>query len=119
MNPCDLILSHNGDGELSAGAWPLSSILLDKGMSPMMTMNGGGKKVTKVSDKLRDLAVPAGLLYLQHSQCLKLPHGDNKGIVDKSLYNRLLDLAAISVPQMKRITRSRRSSTKKGTRRHH
>jgi len=120
--PSDLTICHNkADGTASAGSYELSSILLQQGISPMTTMVGGSssnKNSSQVADKLRHLAVPAGLLCLPGNQCGGLPRGENKGLVDSNLYDKLVKLASSGKSESRKQTRSRKPSTTKGTRRH-
>ena len=113
LGPNDLTLCH-ADGSVYAGGYEISSIL----QSPMTTIvnqsKGGGNKV---SDIFRNLAVPSGLLCLQGSKCAGLPRGENKGVVDHKVYNRLMELASIKGARKRNKTRGRKSSTTKGTRR--
>lgn len=118
LQPCDLTICYNNeDGTASAGGYKIESFFLEQGSSPMTTMSGGKKSDRgKVSDHLRDLAVPAGLLCVTETRCQRLPMAENKEVVDRSLYDRLVELAAVSKPPSRGKSRSRRSSTAKGTR---
>ena len=119
LQPCDLTICYNNeDGTASAGGYKIESLLLKQGSSPMITMSGG-KKSDKVSDCFRDLAVPAGLLCATETRCTRLPMADDKGVVDKSLYDRLVELAAVSETPSRSKSKSKRSSTAKGTRKRH
>ena len=121
LHPCDLTICYNNeDGTASAGGYKIESLLLSQGSSPMTTV-GGAKKSDKgkVSDCLRDLAVPAGLLCSTETRCVRLPMAEDKGVVDRSLYDRLVELVAVSEPPSRRKSRSKRSSTAKGTRKRH
>jgi hypothetical protein len=121
LQPCDLTICYNNeDGTASAGGYKIESLLLAQGSSPMTTV-GGGKKPEKnrVSDCLRDLAIPAGLLCTTETRCLRLPMAEDKGVIERSLYDRLLELAAESESSSRKKSRSRRSSTSKGTRKRH
>jgi hypothetical protein len=121
LQPCDLTICYNNeDGTASAGGYKIESLLLAQGSSPMTTV-GGGKKSEKnrVSDCLRDLAIPAGLLCNTETRCVRLPMAEDKGVIERSLYDRLLELAAESESSSRKKSRSRRSSTSKGTRKRH
>ena len=123
--PSDLTICYNStDGTASAGGYKLENVLLNQGISPMTTINGGGntkkKGKERVSDVLLGLAVPAGLLCLPGEECTKLSFGDviDKGIVEEDLYNRLLKLAEDESRHPRRKTRSKRPRAM-GTRRRH
>ena len=118
--PSDLTICRNDDGTTSAGSYELSSIFIQKGISPMTTMLGGSKSnkdKNQVSEILRNLAVPAGLLCLPGSDCAGLPRGENKGIVDDNLYDRLVKLASVDKTDSRKQSRRKKPSTAKGTRR--
>ena len=107
----DLIYATGGDGKVTAGGFSTDSCHLKGGHSPIITMNGGGKGGKDVSDSMRNLAVPAGLLYMQQSMEKKHDYRDNMEVVSESLYDRLIDLAA---PEKEKKPKSKK---KRGTRR--
>lgn len=121
LQPCDLTICYNNeDGTASAGGYKIESLLLEQGSSPMITISGGSKSDKgKVSDCLRDLAVPAGLLCSTETRCQRLPMAEDKGVVNRSLYDRLVELASVSKPPSRSKSKSKRSSTAKGTRKRH
>jgi hypothetical protein len=118
LQPCDLTICYNNeDGTASAGGYKINSLLLEQGYSPMTIMSGGKKSDKgKVSDCLRDLAVPAGLLCATETKCLRLPMAEDKGVIDRSIYDRLVELASVSEQSSRGKSRSKRSSTAKSTR---
>lgn len=120
LQPCDLTICYNNeDGTASAGGYKIASLLLEQGSSPMTTMSGGNKSDKgKVSDCLRDLAVPAGLLCATETRCMRFPMAENKGVVERSLYDRLVELAVVDPPSGGK-SRSKRPPTAKGTRKRH
>jgi hypothetical protein len=65
----DFILQRDINGKITGGGYNIESMLLKKGRSPMTTLNhdvvqGGGKNDKNVSSLFTDLAVPAGLFYV-------------------------------------------------------
>lgn len=57
------------------------------------TSSGFVKDMEGGSPALKDMAVPAGLFFLQNAFSAKTPgHTANGGVVDESLYDRLLGL---------------------------
>jgi hypothetical protein len=62
----DLIFYKNPDGNIMSGGYNVESHMLQKGISPMQTLNLSqyGGKDDKVSSNFENMAVPAGLYYI-------------------------------------------------------
>lgn len=62
----DLIFYKNPDGNIMSGGYNVESHMLQKGISPMHTLNLSqyGGKDDKVSSSFENMAVPAGLYYI-------------------------------------------------------
>lgn len=62
----DLIFYKNPDGKIMSGGYNVESHMLQKGISPMQTLNVSqyGGKDEKVSSSFENMAVPAGLYYI-------------------------------------------------------
>ena len=62
----DLIFYKNPDGAIMSGGYNVESHMLQKGISPMKTLNLNqfGGKDDKVSSSFENMAVPAGLYYI-------------------------------------------------------
>ena len=62
----DLIFYKNAEGNIMSGGYNVESHMLQKGISPMQTLNLGqnGGKDEKVSSSFENMAVPAGLYYI-------------------------------------------------------
>ena len=62
----DLIFYKNADGNIMSGGYNVESHMLQKGISPMQTLNLNqyGGKDDKVSSSFENMAVPAGLYYI-------------------------------------------------------
>ena len=63
----DLVFNTDKNGNITAGGFSVDSCLLKSGVSPITTINNGTKKGGSVSSIFNNLAVPAGLLYMQQS----------------------------------------------------
>ena len=133
LTPDDLIYYTDKSGEIKAGGYSINSKFL-KENKPVM-VNGGGKKEKNInlsvsnvdgkpSDKLNNMVVPAGLVYLQQS--LRTPYSDYgqievcemKDAVPDDLYSRLLNLVEIkSTPNInlhiKKLSRRKKKNTKR------
>jgi hypothetical protein len=64
------------DGAFIGGGYTINSFLLKEGISPMTTLNNENQKGGKVSSPFENLAVPAGLFYI-NTRVPKKNH-DNK-----------------------------------------
>ena len=62
----DLIFYKNTEGKIMSGGYNVESHMLQKGISPMQTLNVSqyGGKDDKVSNSFENMAVPAGLYYI-------------------------------------------------------
>jgi hypothetical protein len=113
MNDNEFVLNKNADGTYKGGGYDINSILLHEGISPIITYNdtyndthndnmssanvqhgGGCANVNLVSKMFNNLAVPAGLLYLQQSikPTNKLLKIQSNNIIDNTLYDKLVSL---------------------------
>jgi len=123
----ELVLYKNKDNSYKGGGYDVNSILLREGISPIITYNndnqhgGGLANVNLVSKLFNNLAVPAGLLYLQQSvkSNNKLLISQNNSTINTNLYDNLISL--MSSPNKKnkknkKKTRKARKSLKYKTR---
>lgn len=101
MNPSDCIIFDNN---YSSG-YKLNKI------TPNIDQQIGG---TNVSSLFKNLAVPAGLLYLQQNIN---PHEYNikntNDVIEKSLYDKLLDLASVNEKKNIKSKKHTKKHTKK------
>jgi hypothetical protein len=75
-------IGENGDVTFVGGGYTVESFLLEKDMSPMSTLNGDLKQNGgKVSSPFENLAVPAGLFFINQKINKKM-HNEN----DNNLY---------------------------------
>ena len=93
MDPSDLIIS-NHDGKVTSGGYQIqNNSFLSQKMSPMLTQNSnktrkGGNPA--MSDLFKDLAVPAGLFYMQSNYKRKNFNSNNHDMLSEPLFDRLL-----------------------------
>ena len=119
LESSDLVFNTNDNGDVTAGGFLVNSCLLKSGLSPIATMNGGNHKGGGVSQIFNNLAVPAGLLYMQQSLATASPSGSGDETISDDLYDKLLNLA-MDKPEPQRKKKSRRNRKKtsqKNTRR--
>ena len=119
LESSELVFNTNDNGDVTAGGFLVNSCLLKSGLSPIATMNGGNHKGGGVSQIFNNLAVPAGLLYMQQSLATASPSGSGDETISDDLYDKLLNLA-MDKPKSHRKKKSRRNRKKpsqKNTRR--
>ena len=64
FNGGDLVFTQNSDGTMIGGGYKITSSLLEGGMPAMLTVNTEDQSGGKVSSPFENLAVPAGLFYV-------------------------------------------------------
>jgi len=109
----DLIISKNSSNETICGGFKVNNILLNSDNPPVVTINSKKKQLNKVSSLFDDLAVPAGLLFIQDKLTPRYSEKTEK-FVDDTLYDRLFNLAQINTKKQSR--KRLKINTKKGTR---
>ena len=109
----DLIISKNSSNKTICGGFKVNNILLNSDNPPVVTINSKKKPLNKVSSLFDDLAVPAGLLFIQDKLTPRYSEKTEK-IVDDTLYDRLFNLAQINTKKQSR--KRLKINTKKGTR---
>ena len=127
----DLDMIYNvSEGKTMAGGYSVNSVLLNQQQPAIyndaiyndtQSQEGGKNKHTKVSERFKHLAIPAGLLYIRESMsdnAYKQVNNASTGInastdpiVNDQLYEKLLHLAEIE-PTVKKQTRSKKSKRK-------
>ena len=65
---------ENGQKEIIGGGYRINSVLLQDGISPMTTYNTNDQMGGKVSSSFENLAVPAGLFYVN----MRFPKKDSE-----------------------------------------
>ena len=109
----DLIISKKSSNETICGGFKVNNILLNSDNPPVVTINSKKKQLNKVSSLFDDLAVPAGLLFIQDKLTPRYSEKTEK-FVDDTLYDRLFNLAQINTKKQSR--KRLKINTKKGTR---
>jgi hypothetical protein len=111
LNTDDLVFCKGPEG-ITAGGYTINSALMGGNSAPIATMNGG-KAGGSVSSVFKDLAVPAGLLYMQRSIAARHKHEKTNDMIPDGLYDKLFSLAEEEEkkkPRKKRDTRRKRAS---------
>jgi|TARA_B110000967_G_C18402712_1_gene325357 hypothetical protein len=107
----DLVFNTDKNGVITAGGFSVNSCLLKSGVSPITTINNGSQKGGSVSAIFNNLAVPAGLLYMQQSLATAYSPENGDETISDTLYDKLLNLAS-DKPEIKKKKKSRRNRKK-------
>ena len=122
------MIYNMNDGKIMAGGYSVNSILLNDQRPAMYQKDGGKSRHEKVSDRFKNLAVPAGLLYINENVSENTNINDamiNDAIINDDLYEKLLYLAGpqqsnietqqskIEIQKIKKQTRSKKGKNKK------
>ena len=118
MDLNDLVYNRNQKGEIMSGGYTIKSIM--SSINSNTNMKGGATNSAKFDDAFKDLAVPAGLLYVQKSQQIgdELPVTKDAlflsyDTIDEALYDKLVNLASYN--KNKHSSNSKHSSKEKKT----
>ena len=117
-----MVYYRDSENNVCSGGYMIKNAFMEAGV-PAIFGNSG--QVGGGGDPLRDLAIPAGLVFLQriaidkhHGMQLfpeEIKEGQHKHL-DDTLYSKLVDLVKITKPS-KKTRKNKRRSTKKKSRR--
>jgi hypothetical protein len=112
----DLIITKNSADETICGGFKVNNILLNSNNPAIVTMNAGEKTFNKVSSLFDDMAVPAGLLFIQDKLTPRYSE-KTTNIIDDTIYDKLFNLAQINTKKetKKRLKINRKKGIKKRT----
>lgn len=90
----DFVVTHK-NGKVFSGGFHINSILMNQGLSPIVTLNckGGMEKSECVSDFFDSLVVPNWLV--SYSQLNSLSHDVDGEELGDDLYEKLLDIVTV------------------------
>jgi hypothetical protein len=101
----DFVFNINEEGKILSSGFLVNSFLLHSGMSPMLTINleQSGGEYNKFSQHFDNLAVPAGLFYINCPNKHKQEDITNKhNVINDDIYEKLFQLI-LSDKQKKKI----------------
>jgi hypothetical protein len=112
----DFVFTTNKDGEYIGGGYKINSIFLNNNTSPIITINTNTNEYTggKVSSPFENLAVPAGLFYVNMhvpKKNEKEQHYKNHDIISDDIMDKLYSLVEFD-KKRKRKTRKSNVTTK-------
>ena len=110
----DLVFSSDKNGNINAGGFMIENSFLKKGIPPMVTTNKNNMEGGSVSSLFKDLAVPAGLLYIQQTMAPRHYHEKHHEMMECGIFDKLLGLAK-DKPERK-LTKKTKKQKGKNTR---
>ena len=112
----DLIITKNSADETICGGFKVNNILLNSNNPAIVTMNAGKKTLNKVSSLFDELAVPAGLLFIQDKLTPRYSE-KTTSIIEDTIYDKLFNLAQINTKKQTKTQTKRqlKINRKKGT----
>ena len=114
ITPSDCVLYRDADGNIMSCGYTIDSELLRQGISPVKVL-AEGKQKGKVSDLFADLAIPMGLLCVGDECNNRYTSAStlDSDVIDKSLYDKLVELAAAEGARDEPIVSKSRTQRKK------
>ena len=122
----DFVVNKSKDGEIQSGGYKIENYFMSGGMSIMKTTNSkysvnNDSKSSNFSDMFKDLAIPAGLLYVKTPTSMFEPTssyerkgvGSNDEVVEDSLYDKLVRLAGETDENIKKQKKTRKGGAGK------
>ena len=111
----DLVFYKEND-KIMSGGYLINSIMLKEGISPMTTFNnkysGGSHDNQKVSSLFDNLAVPAGLFYMnpkQNESCEYIM--EDHAVLSDDIHDKLFEL--IEAKKTKKLTKKQKNNPNK------
>lgn len=118
----DLIFYKNAGGNIMSGGYNVESFMLQKGISPMQTLNAAqyGGKDEKVSSNFENMAVPAGLYYItqpNHKNKEQLHYKKEHTAISDDIFDKLYAMIEYDDKKKrktkKHVTQQNKKKTKK------
>ena len=105
----DFVFTKDQKGNIVGGGYKITSLFLQGGQSIMKTLNTGEQNGGKVSSPFENLAVPAGITYIEAKQMggqLKNMHDEDESEpISDTIHDELLKLVSVHSKNSARKTR--------------
>jgi hypothetical protein len=118
----DFVFTTKG-GEFVGGGYKIKSFFLQEGSSPMVTINDGNQTGGKVSSPFENLAVPAGLFYVNMRVPKKYVDRDSEEhyksheTISDDIIDKLYSLVEVDKKRKRKTRKHHIKQTKTNTRR--
>ena len=100
---------ENGEKEFIGGGYKINSFFMKEGISPITTYNTSDQSGGKVSSPFENLAVPAGLFYVN----MKIPKKDINGVSQYKEHDMLSDDIMDKLYSLVEVDKKKRRKTRK------
>ena len=118
----DFVVNKSSDGTIESGGYKIENYFMTGGMHAMKTSNSNSaknnskNKDSNFSDLFKDLAIPAGLLYIKTPTSMFEPTvsyerkgiDENDDVIDEDLYDKLVKLVGETDESIKKQKKTRR-----------
>jgi hypothetical protein len=112
----DLVFYKEND-KIMSGGYLINSIMLKEGIAPMTTFNenylGGNKDAQKVSELFDNLAVPAGLFYVNPKKNDECEYEVNHAVLSDDIHDKLFELIEFKKKKQTKKQKIKSTSNKK------
>ena len=125
-NEDEFVLCKDKQGNITSCGFSINSLLMREGRSPMMTIQRGeASESQKVSDLFQNLAIPAGIYYMNQPKTSSKSckedtdsdsDSDSDDVVSDSIFDKLIALASESKERARATRKMRMHGGKKKSR---
>jgi hypothetical protein len=123
LHPNELIFHKEGNDIISAG-FGINSILLSKGLSPILSFSNKVKEESEESDEsifksFKNLAVPLGLFTTnKYNREMQEDKCEHQGTLSDSMFDKLMQMADYDKPEKPKSKKMRNKINNKSMRKH-
>ncbi len=116
----EFVLTTNSEGNIVGGGYKIKSFFLQEGISPMTTLNTSGQQGGKVSSPFENLAVPAGLFYVNMRVAKKETEPQYKPheMASDDIIDKLYALVEVDKKRKRKTRKHNSKNNKTNTRKH-
>jgi hypothetical protein len=123
FNGGDFVISTGGNGEFISGGYTIASSFLGGDQSLMTTYNGGDQDGGQVSSQFENLAVPAGLFYIntrikKNNDIKREEHYNNRKTAPDEMIDKLYALVEFDKKRKRKTKKHNIKKNKTNTRKH-
>ena len=120
----DFVMTQNDEGKIVGGGYKINSFFLQKGIPVMTTYNQIDQAGGKVSSSFENLAIPAGLFYINtnktktnHENTCE-PNFNERKMAPDEIMDKLFSLIEVDKKRKRKTKKNNIKQNTKNTRRH-